>query len=56
MCKIKDTIIEKQDTGVDKYGPVVEPKCIGCDSKRGEATRCNNTLCQECWYDAEGNG
>ena len=54
MSKIKDTIIEKQDTGVDNYGP--KTKCIGCDSKRGEAIRSNNTLCQECWYDAEGNG
>lgn len=26
-------------------------KCIGC----GEvATRTNNTLCQNCWYDCEG--
>lgn len=53
MCKIKDTIIEKQDTGVDNYGAKTEI-CIGCDGKRGRATRCNNTLCQECWYDAEG--
>ena len=27
MCKIKDTIIEKQDTGIDTYGKkTVEPK------------------------------
>ncbi len=26
-------------------------KCIGCG---GVATRTNNTLCQFCWYQAEG--
>lgn len=26
-------------------------KCIGCG---GRATRTNNTLCQSCWNDAEG--
>ena len=25
--------------------------CIACGD---EATRTNNTLCQRCWYDAEG--
>ena len=25
--------------------------CVGCG---GRATRTNNTLCQECWQDAEG--
>lgn len=35
----------------NKESEVEEGKCIGCGRK---ATRTNNTLCQECWYDTEG--
>lgn len=36
---------------VDDSGYFEPKKCIGCGR---EATRTNNTLCQKCWDDAEG--
>ncbi len=53
MCKIKDTIIEEQDTGVNIYGSKTyeNGECTICG---GRATHANNTLCTECWQDAEG--
>lgn len=50
MSKIKDTIIDRQELGLD-IDLSSEPKdacCIGCDTKVG-VTQCDNTLCYQCW-------
>ena len=39
---------KERDGAIEQREPKV---CIGCG---GVATRTNNTLCQDCWNDAEG--
>lgn len=43
---------EARQKEVDSYVQKELGRCINCKAK---ATRTNNTLCQECWYDAEGS-
>lgn len=44
---MSETIIDRPVIDIDyDYG-----KCVGCGR---EATRTNNTLCVQCWHDAEG--
>lgn len=43
---------EARQKEVDSYVQKELGRCIGCGSK---ATRTNNTLCSDCWHDAEGS-
>ncbi len=47
MSKIKDTIIEKQDTGVDRYGKG-EVKCEGCGVGLKTTKRYGRNICNKC--------
>lgn len=51
MSKFKDEVTgEVKNIVISK-----ETKCIGCDGHTGlPLTKCNNTMCLHCWYDAEG--
>lgn len=48
MNQLSMDVAEEKNKDIDsEYGV-----CIGCG---GRATKTNNTLCQACWNDAEGN-
>lgn len=48
---MKDALYDKQEFATKELEAIEPKNCIGCG---GRATRTNNTLCQSCWYDAEG--
>ncbi len=52
MSKIKDTIIEKQDTGKDKYGKGTESvNCRTCRISKEDSFRpFRDGYCRSCFY------
>lgn len=48
-----DILLEEKQKWTDKELELIEPVCLGCNTKVG-VIKCNYTLCQACWFDAEG--